>query len=120
MIPRLNCRTTNNAIDNRDKSLIDVDAWNVRSLRIERGNETVVLSKAEDGWKLQSPVAAPADGPMITDLINEFDRLRATSFLVEDPDGEDFVRVGLDRPTARLTIKEDGWETGKTVCSYRG
>jgi hypothetical protein len=99
----------------RDKSLIEVDAWNVRSLRIERGVETVVLTKAEEGWKLQSPVEAPADGPTVTDLLNELDRLRASSFLSEEPTADDLARYGLDRPSARMTVQEEGWETGKTV-----
>jgi hypothetical protein len=99
----------------RDRSLIAVDAWNARSLRIERGSETVVLTKAEDGWKLQSPVEAPADGPTVTDLLNELDRLRASSYLSEEPTADDLVRYGLDRPSARMTVREEGWDAGRSI-----
>lgn len=99
----------------RDKSLVDVDVWNVRSLRIERGAETVVLTKVDDGWKLQSPVEAPADGPTVTDLLNEFDRLQAGAFLSEEPTADDLAGYGLDQPAARMTVQQEGWETGKTV-----
>jgi hypothetical protein len=99
----------------RDKSLVDLDAWNVRSLRIERGAETVVLTRSETGWKLQSPIEAPADGPLVTDLLNEVDRLQASAFLSEEPAAADLARYGLDRPAARLTVQEEGWESGMTI-----
>lgn len=99
----------------RDKSLLDVDAWNVRSLRLERGAETVVLAKVDDGWKLQSPVEAPADGPTVTDLLNELDRLQAIAFLREEPTADELAGYGLDQPAARMTVHQEGWETGKTV-----
>ena len=104
-----------NLLSLRDKSLVDLDAWNVRSLRIERGAETVVLTRSDSGWKLQSPVEAPADGPLVTDLLNEIDRLQASAFLSEAPAAADLARYRLDRPAARLTVQEEGWESGKTI-----
>jgi hypothetical protein len=106
---------TKDLLSLRDRSLVDIDPWNVRNLRLERGAETVVLAKAGEGWTLQSPVEAPADGPGVTDLLNEIDRLRASAFLSEKPSADDLARFGLERPAARITVGEDGDETGRTI-----
>ncbi len=99
----------------RDKSIIAIDAWKVSRLRIEREGETVVLDKPGSGWQLQSPVVAPADGPTVTDLLNELGRLEARSFVAEEPDDADLARYGLDRPAARMTIVQDGKDGERSV-----
>lgn len=99
----------------RDKSLLEFDPWSVGSLRIERGAETVFLRKSGDGWSLQSPVEAPANGPLVTDLLNEIDRLQASAFLDEQPTADDLSRYGLDRPAARMTVQVVGEEGGRSI-----
>src|SRR5207249_1259048 len=88
----------------RDKSLLSLDPWKVKRLKIERGKETVLLQKPDEGWKLDQPVEAPADGPTVTDLLSALERLRATTFETELPTAADLRRSGLEPPAARLTI----------------
>ena len=99
----------------RDKSLLSFDPWKVKRLKIERGKETVLLEKPADGWKLQQPVEAPADGPTVTDLLSALERLRATGFEAEHPKPADLRRSGLEPPAARMTILQEGWDVEKTV-----
>jgi hypothetical protein len=99
----------------RDKSLLALDPWKIKSLTIERGRETVALSKPDDGWKLERPIEAPADGPTITDFLSALERLRATSFVTEKPAPSDLRTYGLDPPAARVTLLQEGWDTSKTV-----
>jgi uncharacterized protein DUF4340 len=99
----------------RDKSLLSFDPWKVVRLRIDRGRETVRLEKPADGWKIQEPVEAPADGPTITDLLSALERLRAREFVTEKPGPADLRRSGLDPPAARMTLLQEGWDVEKTV-----
>lgn len=99
----------------RDKSLLAFDPWKVVKLRLERGRETVRLAKPDDGWKLEEPVEAPADGPAVTDLLGALERIRAKAFVSEKPARADLRRFGLDPPAARLTLLQEGWDVEKTV-----
>ena len=99
----------------RDKTLLALDPWKVKKVRIERGKEKIVLEKPDDGWKLQEPVEAPADGPAVTDLLGALERLRATAFASEKPAATELRRFGLEPPAARLTLLQEGWDVEKTV-----
>lgn len=100
----------------RDKTLLALDPWKVKRLRIERGKETILLEKPDDGWKIAQPVEAPADGPAITDILSALERLRATAFASEKPAAADLRRFGLEPPAARLTLLQEGWDVEKTVA----
>jgi hypothetical protein len=103
----------------RDKSLLSFDPWKVKSLTIERGRETVSLAKPDDGWKIERPIEAPADGPTITDFLSALERLRAGRFVVEKAEAADLRAHGLDPPAARVTILQEGWDTAKTILFGR-
>lgn len=99
----------------RDKSLLALDPWKVKSLTIERGQETIALLKPDDGWKIERPIEAPADGPTVTDLLSALERMRALSFVTEKPGPADLKSYGLAQPAARVTLLQDGWDTSKTI-----
>jgi hypothetical protein len=99
----------------RDKSLLAFDPWKVKSLTIERGPETIALEKPADGWKVVRPVEAPADGPIVTDLLSAVERMRAARFVTEKPGGADLKTYGLAPPAARMTIQEEGWDTARSI-----
>ena len=103
----------------RDKTLLALDPWKVNKLGIERGRETVLLEKPENGWKLQQPVEAPADGPTVTDLLTAVERLRATAFETEKATAKDLRRLALDPPSARMTILQEGWDVEKRILIGR-
>ena len=100
----------------RDKSLLSLDPWKVRTFTLERGRETIRLEKPDEGWVVRQPVEAPADGPTITDLLNALETLRATRFDSEKPSESDLKRFGLSPPQARLTLLQEGWDVEKSVA----
>jgi hypothetical protein len=100
----------------RDKSLLSLDPWKVRRFTIERGREAIRMEKPDEGWIIRQPVEAPADGPIITDLLNALQNLKATAFSSEKPSGADLRRFGLQPPRARLTLLQEGWDVEKTVA----
>jgi len=99
----------------RDKSLLTFDPWKIKSLTIERGKETVALLKPDEGWKIERPIEAPADGPTITDFLSALERVRAGRFVAEKAADSDRKTYGLDPPAARVTLLQEGWDTSKTV-----
>jgi len=107
--------TRKETISLRDKSLLSLDPWKVKTLTLERGRETIRLEKPDDGWVVRQPVEAPADGPTITDLLNALQTLRATRFDSEKPAAPDLKRFGLSPPQARLTLLQEGWDVEKSV-----
>jgi hypothetical protein len=99
----------------RDKSLLSFDPWKVKSLTIERGQETIALEKPADGWKVVRPVEAPADGPTVTDLLSAVERMRAASYVTEKAGDADLKTYGLATPSARLTILQEGWDASRSI-----
>ncbi|MEE9293248.1 MAG: DUF4340 domain-containing protein [Acidobacteriota bacterium] len=99
----------------RDKSVLPLDPWKSNLLTIERAGEVVRLEKPDSGWKIVEPISAPADGPIVTELLSAVDRLVAYAFVSESPTSEDLQRFGLAPPSARLTILQDGWVEPRTI-----
>jgi hypothetical protein len=99
----------------RDKQLLDLDPWKIRRLRIERGRETVDLERPDDGWSIRRPIEAPAEGPIITDLLTALQGLRAREFVAEVPSPAELRRFGLSPPAARMTLFQEGWDVEKTI-----
>ncbi|HXH27549.1 MAG TPA: DUF4340 domain-containing protein, partial [Candidatus Polarisedimenticolia bacterium] len=99
----------------RDKTLLAFDPWKIKKLTLERPAGTVVLTKPADGWKIDAPVEAPADGPTVTDLLSAVERARAQEFASESPDAKELRRFGLAPPSARVRLLQDGWDVEKTI-----
>ncbi|HEU4402774.1 MAG TPA: DUF4340 domain-containing protein [Candidatus Polarisedimenticolia bacterium] len=99
----------------RDRTLLAFDPWKVTKLRIERGRESILLLKPGDGWKLQEPVEAPADGPAVTDFLSALEGLRAASFVSEKPAEAELRKAGLAPPVTRVTLLQEGWDVDKSL-----
>ncbi|HEX9426537.1 MAG TPA: DUF4340 domain-containing protein [Candidatus Polarisedimenticolia bacterium] len=99
----------------RDKSLITLDPWKVKRLRMKRSADTVLLEKPDDGWKIQEPVETPADGPTVTDLLSALERLRASSIAAEKPTENDLRRMALQPANFSMTLLQEGWDVEKTI-----
>lgn len=99
----------------RDKTLLVFDPFKTKSLLIERGRESIALEKRDAGWTMTRPVAAPADGPTITDLLSALERLRAARFIAEHPTPDDLRTWGFAPPAVRMTLLQEGWDAARTV-----
>ena len=104
----------------RDKTLVAFDPWKTKELTLERGADLLALEKRDaGGWTITKPIAAPADGPTITDLLNALERLRAARFVTESATPADMKECGLEPPQARLAILQEGWDSAKVVAFGR-
>ncbi|HUD72971.1 MAG TPA: DUF4340 domain-containing protein, partial [Dongiaceae bacterium] len=68
------------------------------------------------GWTMTRPIAAPADGPTITELLNSLERLRAAKFVSESATPEETRECGLEPPAARVAVLQEGWDAAKLVA----
>jgi len=98
--------TTGEAL--RYKKILGIDSWQVTRFGIEQEGRAVSFMKKESDWRLEKPIAFPADRRKVSSLIYELSALRADGFEAPETDP---ASVGLDRPAAVLTV--DGKE--KTV-----
>ncbi len=106
-------------LDLRDKTVLAFDPWRVTRVRVERGKEALLLQKPEDGWKIQEPFEAPADGPAVNDLLSAAGGMKAASFAAEKASETDLRRFGLSPPEGRLTILQEGWDAEKSILVGR-
>lgn len=84
----------------------DVPVWNldadaISRLRLVRGDETIVLVREGDDWRLTEPVEAAADASEVRFVL---DRLAELAGGRELP-GEDLSQYGLEPPRAELEVQ---------------
>ncbi len=93
------------ADDLRDKTLVDLKKDDVRKLKIERPQITVIAERIGEGdthkWQLHQPVAAAADRFAVEDVVEGIIRAKAAGF-ADRP--EDLSSVGLDQPQAIVSL----------------
>jgi hypothetical protein len=92
-----------------EKKLLDIDSADVNSLAVTNSDGTrIALQKSGTGWKLTEPVAAPAKGFEVDDLVRALTGLQTRGQV--DPSKK--ASGGLDHPNF---IVELGTKSSKTV-----
>lgn len=69
---------------------------------LERGDRKITFSKVGGTWKVTEPLATAAESAALDNLIGEFGRLRADTWVAEK--GKDLKPFGLDKPEAKWTL----------------
>lgn len=90
----------------KEKALA-VDRANVKEITLARqGAEEIRLVKQGDGWRLASPLAAPADGTEVDSLLSSIANLEIAEVVAESP-GK-LADFGLEPPKATLSLGLEG------------
>ncbi len=93
------------ADDLRDKKLVRLEKDDVRKLKIERPETTVIAERISAGdthkWQLHQPVEAAADRFASEDVVEGIIRAKAADF-ADRP--QDLSSVGLDKPQAIVSL----------------
>jgi Domain of unknown function (DUF4340) len=94
--------------DLRNKNIVDFQADDVRRVALERGTESIVLTKTDDVWRIEKPAAYDADSSAVRNFLTSLTSLRAKDFPSEGSD--DLTPFGLDAPrlAVDLAIGADG------------
>ncbi len=100
------------ADDLRDKKLVRLKKDDVRKLKIERPDTTIIAERISAGdshhWQLHQPVETAADRFAVEDVVEGIIRAKAADF-ADRP--EDLSSVGLDKPQAIVSLTtQDGRE----------
>jgi hypothetical protein len=96
--------------DLREKRILRFDAGAAQRVTLRWPGGHVALARGPDGWKLEDPIAGPADETTVEELLNDLSFLRASGF-VDAPTPE---QAGtLATPELEVELAVDPEEKGK-------
>jgi hypothetical protein len=67
--------------DLREKRVLRFEAGAARRVSLRWPEGKIVLARGDSGWKLEEPIAGPADQMTVEDLLNDLSFLRASGFV---------------------------------------
>jgi hypothetical protein len=90
--------------DLRDKTILSFDRSKVDTLEIVSKDQRLAFAKADDGWRLTSPVDARADAGQVEGAIGSLQTLAMKSIAEPQAAEKDFAKYGLDKPDLTATV----------------
>ena len=104
--------------DLREKRILRFDAGAVERVTARWQGGQVALSRGEGGWRLEQPIAGPADETTVEELLNDLSFLRATGF-VDAPTPEQESSLAVPELEIELAIRPEaeGKESRKLVLA---
>jgi len=86
---------------------IELDKAAITALEITRpGDDLVVLSKSDDGWRVTQPLEAAADRNNVESALNRLGELRISRVVATNPDK--YARLQVDDENAVQVVVKDG------------
>ena len=92
--------------DLREKRILRFDAGAARSVSLRWPGGQVELARGEAGWKLDQPIAGPADEATVEELLNDLSFLRASGF-VDAPTPEQEALLAAPELEVELAIEPE-------------
>lgn len=92
-------------VEVKDK-VFSVEADAIREMRVTSGDETTILVRGDDGWKLTEPAAADADATETASLATNLSSAEINRVVEEN--ASDLSPYGLASPRVRIGFKSDG------------
>ncbi|MBI3813443.1 MAG: DUF4340 domain-containing protein [Nitrospinae bacterium] len=87
----------------------------VVELDLKKGDRTILLQRWEDGWRVEKPIKAKADGRAVEKALGYITQSRSDADYVmdENPSQERLAEFGLINPQLEVTLK-----VGKSMTPY--
>ncbi len=92
----------------RLRKLVGIESWKMDYVKIEGQGANLDLARSGGEWRLESPVAFPADATKVQALLGDLQSAEATGFATESPGEGDLQRFGLADPALMLTVTPQG------------
>lgn len=92
----------------RQKKVIGMDSWNIRKVVMKSHNDSVMLEKTGDSWRLTGPVTVPADGARVESILSSLTSAEATGFAEEKPSYEQLSSFGLTPEAGAIDLEVTG------------
>jgi len=94
----------------RNRKIVGVDLWKVARFSIEKGERVLTLAHGAAGsngqdWRMERPVAFPADATKAQALWYDLQSAEAESFASEKPGAAELGAFGLTPPALILTVE---------------
>lgn len=99
--------------DFRDKGLLRFQGEDIVGIKFQNDGESFSLDKQNDQWKIIDGEKTKADADEIKNFLKLVDKFKVKKFLHENPDS--LAPYGLDKPSARLTLKTGKEDGGLTL-----
>lgn len=93
----------------RYKKVVGLDSWKVARFSVARGGSMISFAKSGEEWRIESPLAFPADRAKVSNLLFDATAISADGF---EPEGTTPDAAGLAHPDATLQITD---KEGKSV-----
>jgi hypothetical protein len=93
--------TTKPVAEFRDRTILTFDRKDVSGIDVVVDGTTLSTTHADNAWRMTQPVALPADGEAIADLLEKLAAAKVKEFVADAPPS--LAPYGLDRPL-RLTV----------------
>ncbi|MBI3449782.1 MAG: DUF4340 domain-containing protein [Acidobacteria bacterium] len=87
----------------RYKKVVGIDSWKIARFKISRGGATVAFAKTGEEWRLESPIAFPADRAKVSNLLFDASAIAAEGF---EPEGTTAEAAGLAHPGTTLSLTD--------------
>ena len=99
--------------DWRSKTVLPLERDKIRAIEVDRPQGGIALRRQDEEWMLVAPFQEPADSSAVNGLLSSLEFAQAQKFVVEKV--EDLKRYGLDKPSVRIRIQEQGQEAWKSL-----
>lgn len=83
--------------------LLRFETDEVTGLTIDRADESIVLSKSDDAWRITAPYDLAADDTAVSGIISRLQSADHDRVVEEEP--EELARFGLDAPEVTVTLQ---------------
>ncbi len=92
-----------------EEKLYSFASAKVKAIVVQAKGDRTALSRAGDGWRIESPLKADAERATVDALLGRVAELRRKSSIATAPDAAALARYGLSQPRATVTLTlEDG------------
>jgi Domain of unknown function (DUF4340) len=92
---------TKPVVEFRDRTILAFDRKDVTGVDVAAEGEPMAVVHADNAWRITRPVALPADGQMVGDMLEKLAAAKVKEFVAETPPS--LGTYGLDRPV-RVTV----------------
>ncbi len=96
------------AVDLRDRGVIDFNQADLSKVAISRGGKSIDLVQEGEAWKIVSPITTGADPEKVGALLRKLRNLRVRDFVDDAP--KQMEKYGLAAPEAEIALRGRGDE----------
>jgi hypothetical protein len=83
-------------------TVLTVDKAKAKELSLTSGGQTIKVVRQDSAWRLESPMAAPADTSAVESMLTSLEKLEADEVVAEQ--ASDLAQYGLDEPGRKVSV----------------